>query len=224
MCRACLGILYLRPTLRHPAASCPPPHTSHAPTLRDVFVLFAAPGSINELREGEPCQKKIMITAWSFASRVASCVFFSRCCSFFWIFHDCSSASFSCAVRSTHRFHFFFFLLVLCACAFFFFCSFFAFFPRRFVFSCSLFSFRGGMTRHGSLRSTPTTWRRAPAKTARRMRPWVSNSGSRSFSVELGARHPMTRACERYVMSSRYTSALSGSCPLLCAESGPTKS
>lgn len=38
---------------------------------------------------------------------------------------------------------------------------------------------RHGTARHGSLRSTPTTWRRAPEKMARRTRPWVSRQRSR---------------------------------------------
>ena len=62
--------------------------------------------------------------------------------------------------------------------------------------SCS-FSPRATAT-HGSPRSTPTTWRRAPARTARRTRPWVSELGTGRRSVELGAHHQHLKRAVRH--------------------------
>ena len=62
--------------------------------------------------------------------------------------------------------------------------------------SCS-FSPRATAT-HGSPRSTPTTWQRAPARTARRTRPWVSELGTGRRSVELGAHHQHLKRAVRH--------------------------
>lgn len=69
----------------------------------------------------------------------------------------------------------------------------------RVVFSPSSCSFSPCATAtHGSPRSTPTTWRRAPARTARRTRPWVSELGTGRRSVELGAHHQHLKRAVRH--------------------------